>query len=62
MQQVGVLLEAPTPRPQASKAFLTIDLTSEVLNEALADPSIGVIVAYVIVKTLELSLFMLRND
>lgn len=42
---VGVLLETPSPRI-ATKVFLTIDLTSEVLNEALSDSSVGVIVAY----------------
>ncbi|KAJ1649237.1 hypothetical protein IWQ61_009614 [Dispira simplex] len=43
---VGVLLEAPMARPQANKVLLTIDLTSTVLQEALADPHVGVIVAY----------------
>ncbi|KAJ1342061.1 YbgI/family dinuclear metal center protein [Batrachochytrium salamandrivorans] len=42
----GLLLEAPYPRPNASKVFLTIDLTQEVLEEAISDPSVGVIVAY----------------
>lgn len=43
---VGVLVEAPVPRAAASRVFLTIDLTEHVVNEALADPSVGVIVAY----------------
>ncbi|KAJ1844040.1 hypothetical protein LPJ70_003130 [Coemansia sp. RSA 2708] len=43
---VGILLEAATPRASASKVFLTIDLTPEVLDEALGDPAVGVIVAY----------------
>jgi putative NIF3 family GTP cyclohydrolase 1 type 2 len=42
---VGVLLEAPSPRI-ATKVFLTIDLTNEVLEEALSDSAVGVIVAY----------------
>ncbi|KAJ8323519.1 hypothetical protein O5D80_007833 [Batrachochytrium dendrobatidis] len=41
----GLLLEAPFPRPNASKVFLTIDLT-QVLEEAIQDPAVGVIVAY----------------
>ncbi|KAJ2417344.1 hypothetical protein GGI10_000270 [Coemansia sp. RSA 2530] len=43
---VGILLEAAKPKPDANKVFLTIDLTSTTLNEALADPEVGVIVAY----------------
>ncbi|KAJ2582091.1 hypothetical protein IWW49_005759 [Coemansia sp. RSA 1797] len=43
---VGILLEAATPRANASKVFLTIDLTPQVLDEALKDPSVGVILAY----------------
>jgi putative NIF3 family GTP cyclohydrolase 1 type 2 len=43
---VGLLLEAPNQRAQATKVFLTIDLTREVLDECLADPQIGVIVSY----------------
>ncbi|KAI8319101.1 NGG1p interacting factor 3 [Martensiomyces pterosporus] len=43
---VGILLEAAQPRPDAKKVFLTIDLTTATLNEALSDPSVGVIVAY----------------
>ncbi|KAJ2574197.1 hypothetical protein GGH95_003944 [Coemansia sp. RSA 1836] len=43
---VGILLEAAQPKPDAKKVFLTIDLTSTTLNEALADPDVGVIVAY----------------
>ena len=42
---IGVLVEAPHPR-QATKVFLTIDLTSQVLEEALSDSTVGVIVAY----------------
>ncbi|KAI9502034.1 GTP cyclohydrolase 1 type 2/Nif3 [Coemansia spiralis] len=43
---VGILLEAAQPRANASKVFLTIDLTLETLNEALDDPAVGVIVSY----------------
>ncbi|KAJ1765102.1 hypothetical protein LPJ74_006481, partial [Coemansia sp. RSA 1843] len=43
---VGILLEAAQPRPSASRVFLTVDLTSETLHEALDDPAVGVIVAY----------------
>ncbi|KAI9333248.1 GTP cyclohydrolase 1 type 2/Nif3 [Obelidium mucronatum] len=43
---VGLLIEAPLPRATASKVFLTIDLTLETVNEAIKDPSVGVIVAY----------------
>ncbi|KAJ2897288.1 hypothetical protein GGI21_004955, partial [Coemansia aciculifera] len=43
---VGILLEAAQPKPNAKKVFLTIDLTSTTLNEALSDPEVGVIVAY----------------
>ncbi|TPX67942.1 hypothetical protein SpCBS45565_g03494 [Spizellomyces sp. 'palustris'] len=43
---VGVLVEAPFPRPNATRVFLTIDLRQHVLEEALKDPKIGVIVAY----------------
>lgn len=42
---VGLLLEAPFVRPQAHKVLLTIDLTTEVANEALATPT-AVVVAY----------------
>ncbi|KAJ1901809.1 hypothetical protein LPJ66_000480 [Kickxella alabastrina] len=43
---VGILLEAAKPRANANKVFLTIDLTTATLEEALKDPSVGVIVAY----------------
>ncbi|ORY91949.1 GTP cyclohydrolase 1 type 2/Nif3 [Syncephalastrum racemosum] len=43
---VGVLVEPPFPSPQQSKVFLTIDLTPQVLEEALSDPKVGTIVAY----------------
>ncbi|KAJ1982408.1 hypothetical protein H4R35_000289 [Dimargaris xerosporica] len=43
---VGLLVEAPTPRAQAPKVLLTIDLTTAVCREALADPQVGMIVAY----------------
>lgn len=43
---VGVLIEAPIPRPNSTTVFLTIDLTLEVLHEALQDPTVGVIMAY----------------
>jgi dinuclear metal center YbgI/SA1388 family protein len=42
---VGVLVDVPYPRP-ASKVFLTIDLTPQVLEEALSDPEIGAIISY----------------
>lgn len=43
---VGLLIESPMERPESKTIFLTIDLTSKVLEEALQDPSIGVIVSY----------------
>ncbi|RKP08447.1 GTP cyclohydrolase 1 type 2/Nif3 [Thamnocephalis sphaerospora] len=43
---VGLLVEAPTPRAAATRVFLTNDLTTPVLAEALADPAVGVIVSY----------------
>ncbi|KAI9179493.1 hypothetical protein H9P43_004819 [Blastocladiella emersonii ATCC 22665] len=43
---VGVLLEAPYPREATNKVFLTIDLTPQVLDEALAHDDLGVIIAY----------------
>ncbi|KAJ1921897.1 hypothetical protein H4219_000243 [Mycoemilia scoparia] len=43
---VGILLEAPSPRPKATRVFLTIDLTPQTLKEAIDDPTVGVIVAY----------------
>ncbi|KAI8613804.1 GTP cyclohydrolase 1 type 2/Nif3 [Chytriomyces sp. MP71] len=43
---VGLLLEAPVPRQNATKVFLTVDLTLEIVAEALADDNVGVIVAY----------------
>ncbi|CAG8456814.1 10857_t:CDS:2 [Scutellospora calospora] len=43
---VGLLVEPPYPRPDSSRVFLTIDLTSSVLEEALVDPKVGVIIAY----------------
>ncbi|KAJ3076853.1 NGG1 interacting factor [Podochytrium sp. JEL0797] len=43
---VGLLLEAPLPRPHANKVFLTIDLSLETVHEAISDPKVGVIVAY----------------
>ncbi|KAH8554531.1 GTP cyclohydrolase 1 type 2/Nif3 [Umbelopsis sp. PMI_123] len=43
---VGVLVEPPFPQQQANKVFLTIDLTPQVLEEALSDPKVGTIVAY----------------
>ncbi|CDS13440.1 hypothetical protein LRAMOSA05616 [Lichtheimia ramosa] len=43
---VGVLVEPPFPATHSNKVFLTIDLTPQVLDEALSDPSIGAIVAY----------------
>ncbi|KAI9030936.1 GTP cyclohydrolase 1 type 2/Nif3 [Phycomyces nitens] len=43
---VGVLVEPPYPSPNFNKVFLTIDLTPQVLEEALSDPKVGTIVAY----------------
>ncbi|KAI9138939.1 GTP cyclohydrolase 1 type 2/Nif3 [Paraphysoderma sedebokerense] len=43
---VGVLVECPYPRQHASTVLLTIDLTKDVVSEAIDDPSCGVIVAY----------------
>jgi putative NIF3 family GTP cyclohydrolase 1 type 2 len=43
---VGLLVEAPYPRENATRVFLTIDLTSQVLEECLSDPSTGVIISY----------------
>ncbi|PVV05351.1 hypothetical protein BB560_000134 [Smittium megazygosporum] len=43
---VGTLLEVPKPRVNANKIFLTIDLTSDTLEEALSDESVGVIISY----------------
>ncbi|EXX67629.1 NGG1p interacting factor 3 [Rhizophagus irregularis] len=43
---VGKLIEPPYPRHFPSRVLLTIDLTPLVLEEALADKQIGVIIAY----------------
>ncbi|KAG0168615.1 NGG1 interacting factor [Apophysomyces sp. BC1015] len=43
---VGVLVEPPYPSLKSNKVFLTIDLTPQVLDEALSDPKVGTIVAY----------------
>ncbi|RGB43933.1 GTP cyclohydrolase 1 type 2/Nif3 [Rhizophagus diaphanus] len=43
---VGKLIEPPYPRQFPSRVLLTIDLTPLVLEEALADKQIGVIIAY----------------
>ncbi|KAI7861599.1 GTP cyclohydrolase 1 type 2/Nif3 [Spinellus fusiger] len=43
---VGVLVEPPYPSTSFSKVFLTIDLTPQVLEEALSDPKVGTIVSY----------------
>ena len=43
---VGKLIEPPYPRQFPSRVFLTVDLTPSVLEEALADKQIGVIIAY----------------
>ncbi|KAF7731251.1 NGG1 interacting factor [Apophysomyces ossiformis] len=43
---VGVLVDPPYPSNKANKVFLTIDLTPQVLDEALSDPKVGAIVAY----------------
>ncbi|KAF9982868.1 NGG1 interacting factor [Modicella reniformis] len=48
---VGLLVEAPYPRTRIAattpqRVFLTIDFTSAVVDEALNDTSVGVIIAY----------------
>ncbi|KAJ9058768.1 hypothetical protein DSO57_1008844 [Entomophthora muscae] len=43
---VGLLAEAPIPRANANKIFLTIDLTQETLLEAIQTPGVGVIISY----------------
>ncbi|CAG8484566.1 16140_t:CDS:2, partial [Acaulospora colombiana] len=43
---VGLLVEPPYPQISASRIFLTVDLTPTVLEEALSDEKVGVIVAY----------------
>ncbi|KAI0081113.1 NGG1p interacting factor 3 [Panus rudis PR-1116 ss-1] len=43
---VGLLLEAPTPRANARRILLTIDLTTAVTEEALKSPSTSFIVSY----------------
>ncbi|GJJ68976.1 hypothetical protein EMPS_01322 [Entomortierella parvispora] len=48
---VGLLVEAPYPRTRVAsntpqRVFLTIDFTTAVVDEALNDPSVGVIIAY----------------
>jgi dinuclear metal center YbgI/SA1388 family protein len=42
---VGLLIEAPYPRT-GSKILLTIDLTPQVLDEAIQDPHVSVIISY----------------
>jgi putative NIF3 family GTP cyclohydrolase 1 type 2 len=42
----GLLIEAPIPRPNANGVFLTIDLTQQVLDEAIRNQNIAVIIAY----------------
>lgn len=42
----GLLLEAPFPRQSASQILLTIDLTQRVLDEAINNKHVGVIIAY----------------
>jgi dinuclear metal center YbgI/SA1388 family protein len=42
---VGLLIEAPFPR-LGNKIFLTIDLTESVLQEAVQDPLISIIISY----------------
>ncbi|KAF9434591.1 hypothetical protein BGZ76_007762 [Entomortierella beljakovae] len=48
---VGLLVEAPYPRTRVApttpqRVFLTIDFTTAVVDEALNDPSVGVVIAY----------------
>ncbi|TPX48843.1 hypothetical protein SeMB42_g00847 [Synchytrium endobioticum] len=43
---VGTILEVPFPRPNGNAVFLTIDFTSQVVEEALKNPRVGVIVSY----------------
>ncbi|KAL7751600.1 hypothetical protein RI367_003065 [Sorochytrium milnesiophthora] len=43
---VGLLLEAPYPRENARKIMLTIEVSKTVLDEAISDDQVGVIVSY----------------
>ncbi|KAI9327114.1 NGG1p interacting factor 3-domain-containing protein [Obelidium mucronatum] len=43
---VVIVLETPTPRTDASKVLLVLDLTMKTVQEAINDPLIGVIMAY----------------
>ncbi|KAK9721276.1 hypothetical protein K7432_003540 [Basidiobolus ranarum] len=43
---VGLIIEPPKPRPFTSRVLLTSDLTKQVLDDAIAEPKIGVIVSY----------------
>jgi len=43
---VGLLVEAPIPRENANGILLTIDLTLDVVQEAINNPKIGVIISY----------------
>lgn len=43
---VGLLVESPIPRQNATATFLCIDLTPSVLSEALKNPKVGIICAY----------------
>jgi putative NIF3 family GTP cyclohydrolase 1 type 2 len=40
---VGILVQAPYPRPSADSVLLTIDLTRSVLEEAIQNKQVGVI-------------------
>ncbi|KAH8094616.1 NIF3-like protein-like protein [Cristinia sonorae] len=57
---VGLLLEAPVPRPSANRVLLTIDVTAAVTEEALSSPT-SVIVSYHPVIFHPLKSFTLSN-
>jgi dinuclear metal center YbgI/SA1388 family protein len=42
----GLLIEAPYPRKNSRVLFLTIDLTQKVVEEAIKNPHVGMIIAY----------------
>ncbi|ORX91172.1 NGG1p interacting factor 3 [Basidiobolus meristosporus CBS 931.73] len=43
---VGLLIEPPKTRQFATRVILTTDLTKQVLDDAVADPKVGVIISY----------------
>lgn len=56
---VGLLVEAPKPRQGAEAVFLTIDLTSWVLREAIQNPKIGYIVGKYTSRSHHLTLLLI---